>query len=83
MSRVSTLTWCNARAVGAITVVCLVATCSQVVDNGVSLGPSPIVGRPVAAGRHTIQLTAGNVKKSTIVTVKPEETAEVRIPMTP
>jgi serine/threonine-protein kinase len=70
-------------AMGAITVICLVQTCTQVVDNGVSLGPSPIVGRPVAAGRHTLQLTAGTVKKSTVVTVKPEETAEVRYPMTP
>ncbi len=65
---------------GSITIICYPA-CEQVIDNGVSLGKSPILARPVPAGKHTIQLMAGGAKKSAVLTVKPDENADLRTPV--
>jgi serine/threonine-protein kinase len=65
---------------GGLTVVCLPA-CTQVVDNGSSLGPSPIFARPVPSGPHTLTLTSGSVKKTYKTTVAAGKTTEVRQPM--
>ncbi len=62
---------------GGITIVCLPA-CSQVLDNGAALGPSPIFARPVPSGPHTLTLVSGGNKKSVKVTVTPGKTSEVR-----
>jgi len=76
----ATATAAPVKGTGTLTVVCLPA-CDQVTDNGAPLGRSPIVGRVVPAGRHTIQLSAGTVKKSTVVTVQPDAVSEVRMAM--
>jgi hypothetical protein len=66
---------------GAITVVCI-PKCDSTIDNGVPLGPGHIFNRPVAAGRHTLVLTAPNgVKKVVPVEVFPGVTREVRMSM--
>ena len=62
---------------GGITIVCLPA-CSQVLDNGSALGPSPIFARPVASGPHNLTLVSGGNKKNVKVTVTPGKTSEVR-----
>ena len=62
---------------GGITIVCLPA-CSQVLDNGSALGPSPIFARPVQSGPHNLTLVSGGNKKSVKVTVTPGKTSEVR-----
>jgi hypothetical protein len=68
-------------AMGALTVVCM-PKCDQIVDNGTSLGPGHIFNRPVASGRHVLQLSAPNgVKKNLVIDVTPEQTKEVRISM--
>jgi serine/threonine-protein kinase len=76
----ATATAAPVKGTGTLTVVCLPA-CDQVTDNGTPLGRSPIVGRVVPAGRHTIQLSSGSVKKSTVVNVQPDATSEVRMAM--
>lgn len=56
--------------------------CDQTVDNGSPLGPGHIFNRPVAAGRHVLQLSAPNgVKKSVTVEVPADQPKEVRMPM--
>ena len=68
-------------ALGAITVVCM-PKCDQIIDNGASLGPGHIFNRPVAAGRHVLQLSAPNgSRKNLVVEVAPEQTKEVRMSM--
>jgi serine/threonine-protein kinase len=62
---------------GGITIVCLPA-CSQVLDNGSALGPSPIFARPVASGPHNLTLVSGGNKKNVRVTVTAGKTSEVR-----
>ncbi|MBX3233274.1 MAG: hypothetical protein KF837_38475, partial [Labilithrix sp.] len=69
-------------AMGSLTVVCMPAKCDQIIDNGTPLGPGHIFSRPVLAGRHTLQLSAPNgVKKTLVVDVLPEQLKDVRIPM--
>ena len=68
-------------ALGAITVVCM-PKCDQIIDNGASLGPGHIFNRPVASGRHVLQLSAPNGQRKTLmVDVAPEQTKEVRMSM--
>jgi eukaryotic-like serine/threonine-protein kinase len=68
-------------ALGAITVVCM-PKCDQIIDNGTSLGPGHIFNRPVASGRHVLQLSAPNgARKNLVVEVVPEQTKEVRMSM--
>ena len=68
-------------SLGAITVVCM-PKCDQIVDNGTSLGPGHIFNRPVAAGRHVLQLSAPNgVKKNLVIEVVSDQTKEVRMSM--
>jgi hypothetical protein len=68
-------------ALGAITVVCM-PKCDQIIDNGASLGPGHILNRPVAAGRHVLQLSAPNgSRKNLVVEIAPEQTKEVRMAM--
>jgi hypothetical protein len=50
-------------AQGQLTVVCFPA-CDQVVDNGKSLGPSPIFKRSVNVGVHRLRLVSGNASKT-------------------
>lgn len=68
-------------ALGAITVVCM-PKCNQIIDNGASLGPGHIFNRPVASGRHVLQLSAPNgTRKNLVVEVVPGQTKEVRMSM--
>ncbi len=66
---------------GAITIVCM-PKCDQIVDNGTPLGPGHIFNRPVASGRHVLQLSAPNgVRKTLVVEVAPDKTTPVRMTM--
>ena len=68
-------------SLGALTVVCM-PKCYQIIDNGASLGPGNIFNRPVASGRHVLQLSAPNgARKNLVVEVAPEQTKEVRMTM--
>ncbi len=71
----------KAGGLGAITVVCI-PKCSQIIDNGTSLGAGHLFNRPVPAGRHNLTLVAPNgVRKNVVAEVVPEQTKEVRISM--
>jgi eukaryotic-like serine/threonine-protein kinase len=73
----------SAQPVGSATlsVVCLPA-CSQVFDNGQMIGASPIFGRPVSAGPHSIRGVNGSKSKTAgTVRLRPDESQTVRISM--
>lgn len=68
---------------GSLTVVCM-PKCDAITDNGVALGPGHIFNRPVASGKHTLELSAPNGVKKTIVTeVAPDTTKEIRVTLDP
>jgi hypothetical protein len=68
---------------GSLTVVCI-PKCDAITDNGVALGPGHIFNRPVAVGKHTLELSAPNGAKKTIVTeVSPDTTKEIRVTLDP
>lgn len=68
---------------GALTVVCM-PKCDAITDNGVPLGPGHIFNRPVAAGKHTLELSAPNGVKKTVVTeISPDTTKEIRVTLDP
>jgi hypothetical protein len=72
-----------AKPFGSITVVCM-PKCDQTIDNGVALGPGHIFNRPVAPGRHVLQLsTANNVNKTVTINVAEGATREIRVSMEP
>jgi hypothetical protein len=64
-----------------MTVVCI-PKCSQIVDNGVPLGPGNLFNRPVSSGRHALSLsTPGGSRKEIQVEIVPGEAREVRVSM--
>lgn len=66
---------------GAITVIC-VPKCDHTIDNGVSLGPGHIFNRPVATGRHVLQLSAPTgARKTVTINVAEGVTREIRVAM--
>ncbi|MBS2017573.1 MAG: hypothetical protein JST00_32130 [Deltaproteobacteria bacterium] len=66
-----------------ITIVCS-PKCDSVADNGVLLGPSNILNRPVLAGRHVLELSAPNGVRKTVTTdVTPDSAKEIRVSMEP
>jgi hypothetical protein len=69
------------RPPGSLTVLCT-PECSEVVIDGVPLGPSPIVKRAAAAGVHDVRVSAPNgAKKNYAVVVVSGETHKFRIEM--
>jgi hypothetical protein len=68
-------------APGFLTIVCM-PRCDQIIDNGTPLGPGHVFNKPVASGRHVLQLSAPNgARKNMIVDVVSDQTREVRISM--
>ncbi len=66
---------------GKLTLVC-VPTCEAVLDGATAIGWSPILGRPVAAGTHTLVLTTQSGGRRTLTFVaKAGETTALRIQM--
>jgi serine/threonine-protein kinase len=62
---------------GTLKIIC-VPGCDQVIDNGNSLGPSPIVRRSASVGSHRIKLVWGDATKIVSTVVIAEQTATVR-----
>jgi serine/threonine-protein kinase len=69
-------------ALGALTIVCM-PKCSDILDNGSSLGGGNVFNRPVPSGKHSLVLTAAStgVRKQMVVDVLPDQTREVRLSM--
>jgi hypothetical protein len=57
--------------------------CSDILDNGSSLGGGNVFNRPVPSGKHSLVLTAAStgVRKQMVVDVLPDQTREVRLSM--
>jgi serine/threonine-protein kinase len=62
---------------GTLKIIC-VPGCDQVIDNGNSLGPSPIVRRSAGVGSHRIKLVWGDASKVVSTVVIADQTATVR-----
>jgi len=62
---------------GTLKIIC-VPGCDQVIDNGNSLGPSPIVRRSASVGSHRIKLVWGDATKIVSTVVIAEQTATIR-----
>jgi serine/threonine-protein kinase len=62
---------------GTLKVIC-VPGCDQVIDNGSSLGPSPIVRRAASVGSHRIKMVWGDASKTVSTIVVADQTATVR-----
>lgn len=65
---------------GFLVVVCNPG-CDEILDNGASLGKSPVVKAPVRAGGHHLEMRNGAVVKAIDVDVKPGETHAERVAM--
>ena len=65
---------------GFLTIVCT-PKCDAITDNNVALNPNGVVKLPVSAGAHKLVLTSGGVKRTSVVTINPGETREVRVSM--
>ena len=62
---------------GTLTVVCL-SGCTEIFDNGTSLGPGPVFGRSVAAGKHIIRLVSPKGTRTRVVSVEANGKASLR-----
>ena len=62
---------------GTLKVICFPG-CDQVVDNGASLGPSPVVRRNASVGSHRIKLVWSDSSKVVSAIVIADQTATVR-----
>jgi serine/threonine-protein kinase len=69
---------------GQLSIICFPA-CDSVIDNGESIGPSPIFKRTVSVGEHRLRMTTSNppVTKVVNIVVMGDQTTTVRQPMTP
>ena len=61
---------------GSLRIVCT-PVCDQVIDNGNSLGPSPITNRTASIGSHRIKLAWGDALKVISTVVVADQTATV------
>jgi eukaryotic-like serine/threonine-protein kinase len=62
---------------GTLKVICFPG-CDQVVDNGASLGPSPIVRKNASLGSHRVKLVWSDTTKVVSTVVIADQTATVR-----
>jgi serine/threonine-protein kinase len=62
---------------GTLKVICFPG-CDQVIDNGASLGPSPIVRRNASLGSHRIKLVWSDASTVVSTIVLADQTATVR-----
>ena len=62
---------------GTLKVICFPG-CDQVVDNGASLGPSPIVRKNASLGSHRVKLVWSDTTKIVSTVVIADQTATVR-----
>jgi serine/threonine-protein kinase len=62
---------------GTLKVICFPG-CDQVVDNGASLGPSPVVRHNASVGSHRIKLVWSDSSKVVSTIVIADQTATVR-----
>ena len=63
---------------GTLKVICFPG-CDQVIDNGASLGPSPIVRRSASLGSHRIKLVWSDTSRVVSTIVLSDQTATVRL----
>ncbi len=67
----------KASGIGSLTVVCL-SGCTEIFDNGTSLGPGPVFGRSVPAGKHVIKLVSSKGTRTRVVSVETNGKASLR-----
>jgi serine/threonine-protein kinase len=60
-------------------VICLGPPCTDVVDNGESLGPSPIYRREVRPGTHSLRLRRGSSEQVVTTQTVKDKTTVVRM----
>jgi serine/threonine-protein kinase len=65
---------------GTLTVLCQ-PQCDSILDNGKWIGNGSVFNRSVAAGHHSLVLTANGVRKTVVADVQPDTTRELRVVM--
>ncbi|MFP6685888.1 MAG: hypothetical protein VB934_14310, partial [Polyangiaceae bacterium] len=70
----------KAEAPGFLTVFCT-PSCDRVVAAGQSLGPDPVVRRPLPPGQHRLSLRSGKVSKTLSIIVESDQLTSRRVTM--